>query len=56
MNSNKINHALIDEYGLNEVTFKLIKLASKSNIEWNGPGLTNFFRGLRTPGGHISTR
>lgn len=39
MNGNKINHALIDEYGLNEVTFKLLKLASKSDIQWNGPGL-----------------
>jgi hypothetical protein len=35
----KINHQLIDEYGLNPTTFRLLKLASKSAIEWNGPGL-----------------
>lgn len=37
--NNKINHALIDEYGLNPTTYRLLKLASKSAIAWNGPGL-----------------
>jgi DNA-binding PadR family transcriptional regulator len=35
----KIDHALIDEYGLNPLNYRLLKLASKSDIQWNGPGL-----------------
>lgn len=39
MKNGKINHSLIDEYGLNEVTYKLLKLAEGSPITWGGPGL-----------------
>lgn len=36
---NGINHGLIDEYGLNPLNYRLLKLAQGSDIEWNGPGL-----------------
>jgi hypothetical protein len=39
MKNDKIDHQLIDEYGLNPLTYRLLRLASKSDIEWNGPGL-----------------
>lgn len=39
MKTDKIDHALIDEYGLNPLTYRLLRLASKSAIQWNGPGL-----------------
>jgi hypothetical protein len=34
-----MDHQLIDEYGLNPTTYRLLKLAQGGPIEWLGPGL-----------------